>query len=243
MPRLFSPAFVRRLSVLALAGASMCWSAVTLPLSEASGEYRDIGNRLLRFGQFSQTASASMLSSPVSQRLSACDTHAQRAMLLLEMPLAEAALRSGAAKEFDQRLGNLEERARRMLICSPRDAFAWLTAFNLKLTHGVQDVRSFDLLAASFETSPNEAWIGVRRIAVATPHLLMAPDSLRATILAEFRQLVTTGYVASAVAAYLNAPTAVRSLLRQEISQLSTEQQRNFLEATQNQQSGSHRAP
>lgn len=243
MPHPFSPASIRQLSVLVLAGASMCWSAATLPLSEASGEYRDIGNRLLRFGQFSPTASASMLDSPVSQRLSACDTHAQRAMLLLEMPLVEAALRSGAAKEFDQRVDDLEGRVHRMLTCSPRDAFAWLTAFNLKLIHGVQDVRSFDLLAASFETSPNEAWIGVRRVVVATPHLLTAPEPLRTTILTEFRQLVATGYVASAAAAYLNAPTAVKSLLRQQVDQLSPDQQRSFSEAVQSQRSPTPRTP
>jgi hypothetical protein len=238
MNRSFSSASIRQLAILVLAGASICWSAVTLPLSEASGEYRDIGNRLLRFSHFGPVASATMLNSPVSQRLSGCDTYAQRAMLLLEMPLAEAALRSGATKEFDRRVDALEERVRHMLTCSPRDGFAWLTAFNLKLIHGVQDVRSFDLLAASFETSPNEAWIGVRRIGVAAPHLLKAPEPLRTTILAEFRQLVATGYVASAVAAYLNAPTAVRTVLQQQVDQLSPQQQRSFSEAVQNQRLG-----
>lgn len=179
-----------------------------------------------------------MLNSTVAQRLSGCDTYAQRAMLLLEMPLAEAALRSGATKEFDLRVDALEGRVRHMLTCSPRDAFAWLTAFNLKLIHGVQDVRSFDLLAASFETSPNEAWIGVRRIGVVAPHLLNAPEPLRTNILAEFRQLIATGYVASAVAAYLNAPTTIRTVLQQQVDQLSPQQQRSFSEAVQNQRLG-----
>jgi hypothetical protein len=242
MQRLLSSVSIPQLAIVVFAGASIVWSVLSLPLSEASGEYRDIGTRLLRLGHFGQAASASMLSSPVAQRLSLCDTHAQRAMLLLEMPLAETALRTGAAKEFDQRIASLEGRVRSMLTCSPRDAFVWLTAFNLNLLHGIQDARSFDLLATSFETSPNEAWIGVRRTVVAAPHLMRAPEPLRAAILAEFRQLISTGYVANAAAAYLNAPPSARTLLQQQVDQLSREQQRSFAEALQSRRLGTSRA-
>jgi len=50
----------------------------------------------------------------------------------MEMPLAEAALRSGAASEFDRRIQSLEARSRQVLSCAPRESFAWLLAFDLK---------------------------------------------------------------------------------------------------------------
>jgi hypothetical protein len=92
---------------------------------------------LLRFETFSPTSLTRTLESQASQNLSACDTHSQRSLLLMEMPLAEAALRSGAAAEFDQHIQSLEARSRRILSCTPREVFVWLLAFNLEILHGL----------------------------------------------------------------------------------------------------------
>ena len=101
----------------------------------------------------------------------------------MEMPLAEAALRSGAANEFDRRIQSLETRVRQVLGCTPRESFVWLLAFNLEVLHGRLNERSFDLLAMPYETSPNEAWISIRRIVVAMPLVLSAPEPVRHKIL------------------------------------------------------------
>jgi len=50
--------------------------------------------------------------------------------------------------------------------------------------------QSFNLLAMSYETSPNEAWISIRRIIVAMPVVLAAPEPVRQKILFEFQQLI-----------------------------------------------------
>ena len=81
----------------------LAWGILTLPRSEAADELQDIESRLLHFETFSRTSLTQALRSDVSKSLSACDTHSQRALLLMEMPLAEVALRSGASREFDQR--------------------------------------------------------------------------------------------------------------------------------------------
>jgi hypothetical protein len=94
----------------------------------------------------------------------------------MEMPLAEAALRSGAAAEFDQHIQSLEARSRRILSCTPREVFVWLLAFNLEILHGLLNEHAFNLLAMSYETSPNEAWISIRRNIVAMPLVLIATD-------------------------------------------------------------------
>lgn len=46
--------------------------------------------------------------------------------------------------------------------CTPRDSFAWLLAFDFEVLHGRLNQHSFDLLAMSYRTSPNEAWIAIR---------------------------------------------------------------------------------
>jgi len=120
-------------------------------------DFRDIESRLLRSETFNRTSLTQTLESQASLNVSPCDTHSQRALLLMEMPLAEAALRSGAAGEFDRRIQSLEARSRQVLGCTPRESFVWLLAFNLEVLHGRLNEQSFNLLAMSYETSPNEA--------------------------------------------------------------------------------------
>ncbi len=122
-----------------------------------------------------------------AQELMACDIHAQRALMLLEIPLADAALRSGVVREFDRRSRSLEARARQTLACSPRDSFVWLLLFGLESQHGRLDERTFDLLSMSYETSPHEAWISVRRIIIALPVLLAAPMPFKKKYWPNFR--------------------------------------------------------
>jgi hypothetical protein len=151
----------------------------------------------------------------------------------MEMPLAEAALRSGATTEFDQRVQSLETRSRQILSCSPREAFVWLVAFDLELLHGRLNEQSFNLLAMSYETSPNEAWISIRRIIVAMPLVLIAPEPVQREILTEFQQLVRNGFVDDAARSYLNASGPIRSLLQSQIERLDVPRQKAFSDALQ----------
>ena len=211
----------------------LVWGIYVLPSSEASDDLRDIEGRLLRFETFSPGILAQTLDSPASQSLDACDTHSQRALLLMEMPLAQAALRSGASSEFDQRVQSLESRARRILGCAPRESFVWLLLFDLEVLHGRLNQPSFDLLAMSYETSPNEAWISIRRIFVALPLLLTAPEPLRQKILFEFQQLIRQGFVDEAARGYAAVSEPIRSLLQAQVEQLDPLRQKAFADALQ----------
>lgn len=219
--------------MLAIGCSGLVWGILTLPRSEAADDFRDIESRLLRFETFSPTTLTRILEIQASRNSSACDTHSQRAMLLMEIPLAEAALRSGASGEFDQRIQSLEARSRRVLSCTPRESFVWLLVFNLTVLHGLLNEHSFNLLAMSYETSPNEAWISIRRIAVAMPLVLVAPESLRERILSEFQQLIRHGFVDEAARSYLAASGAIRSLLQTQMEQLDLPRQKTFSDALQ----------
>ena len=151
----------------------------------------------------------------------------------MEMPLAEAALRSGAADEFDRHIRSLEARSRRILSCTPRESFVWLLVFDLEVLHGLLNEHSFNLLAMSYETSPNEAWISIRRIVVALPLVLLAPEPLRQKILFEFQLLVRNGFLDEAARSYLTSSEPIRSLLQRQIEQLELFRQKAFSAALQ----------
>jgi hypothetical protein len=100
--------------------------------------------------------------------------------------------------------------------------------FNMEVLHGLLNEHSFNLLAMSYETSPNEAWLSIRRIIVAMPRLLLAPEPLRQEILADFELLIRNGFVDDAARSYLTASTAIRSLLQTQIEQLDLPRQQAF---------------
>jgi hypothetical protein len=191
-------------------------------------DFWDVEAQLLRFETFNQATAARILESPVAKQLSPCDTHSQRALLLMEIPLAGAGLRSGSGSAFDQHMKSLETRTRQILSCSPRDSFAWLVAFGVETQHGVLNRHSFDLLAMSYETSPREAWLALRRIIVAVPVTLMAPEPVQAKILDEYINLIRHRFVDVPVRTYLNASAATQALLQSRIDQLDPASKRFF---------------
>jgi hypothetical protein len=93
------------------------------------------------------------------------------------------------------------------------------------------DEHSFDLLAMSYDTSPNEAWIAIRRAQAAIPLLIAVPHSLQKRILGEFQSLLRDGFSEVAARCYLRAPEASRALLRERIEQLDARSQRTFADA------------
>jgi hypothetical protein len=172
-----------------------------------------------------------IIESGSTQQLSPCDTQAQRALFLMEAPLVDAALRSGDGREYDARARSLELRAEAVLSCAPRDSFIWLLLFGVEVGRGLLDEHSFDLLAMSYDTSPNEAWIAIRRAQAAIPLLIAVPHSLQKRILGEFQSLLRDGFSEVAARCYLRAPEASRALLRERIEQLDARSQRTFADA------------
>jgi hypothetical protein len=217
----------------AIGFSGLVWGICAIPGSEAADGFRDIEGRLLHFETYRSSALAQMLASQGSLSMDACDIHSQRALLLMEMPLAEAALRSGAANDFDKHIRSLEKRSKQVLSCAPRDALVWLLAFSLEVLHGRLDEHSFNLLSMSYDTSPNEAWISIRRINVAMPLILMAPELLRQKILTEFQQLIRFGFMDEAAHSYLRASAEVRSLLKGRVDQLDVSRQGAFSDTLQ----------
>jgi len=212
------------------------WGVINVPRGEAADDFRELESRLLQFETFGQATAAGTLTSAALLDLSPCDNHSQHALLLLEIPLADAALRSGAVHEYDERVRSLTSRARDALGCTPRDSFVWLVLFGLETAHGVLDQRAFDLLAMSYETSPNEAWIATRRIALAVPMVLSAPAPIQQRILDEFQGLVSNGFLELPARAYVRASGPTRALLQSRIELLDASRQRAFSDALRKQQ-------
>ncbi len=225
--------YAQRCLTFIIGCASLIWAAQTLPGSSMSDSLHDVERHLLRFETYKQSDLDGILKQDIADQASPCDTHSQRALLLIEMPELEAALQAGNSVVFDQHVRSLEARAQRILSCTPRESFVWLLLFDLAVLHGQVDDQSARLLAMSYETSPNEAWISIRRTAAALPIVPLLSEPLRKAVISEFQQLIRFGLVDDAARSYARSPGAVRAALQSEIEQLSGEQQRAFWSALQ----------
>ena len=233
MPRIFPRLdIIRRCLAAALGSAGLVWGINVLPTSEAADNFRFLEGRLLQSDTFNPDTLAHELASPAAQVVRDCDAHSQTALLLIQMQLALAALGAGAVAEFEQHGQSMELRLRRTLACEPRQSFVWLLAFTLDVMHGRLNDQAFNLLAMSYQTSPNEAWIAVRRMIVAIPLIPTMPDHLKEQVLGEFQQLVQDGFTRETALSYSSASTSVRDLLQARIERLRPSQQKHFWDAT-----------
>ncbi|MBY0383498.1 MAG: hypothetical protein K2W78_16515 [Xanthobacteraceae bacterium] len=222
---------MHRLLIALLAVAGLSWGIATLPKSESLDDLRDFEAILLHNEEFSANALARRLESTETKSLSGCDTHSQNALSLAEMRLTQAALLSGNTKTFTDRANAIEARLRLVLSCAPHHSFSWLMAFALDVLHGRINDHSFQLLAMSYATSPNEAWIAIRRNPLAVRLFEAAPDALRPPILREFQLLVINGFSKDAASGYRGANEKTQALLRARIEELKPKEQDSFRDA------------
>jgi hypothetical protein len=73
-----------RILTIAIGGLGLFWGIANVARGEASDGFRDTEARLLRFEGFSRASTIATLKSETAQALSACDNHAQRALMLMK---------------------------------------------------------------------------------------------------------------------------------------------------------------
>lgn len=226
-----SSPLLARLLALAVAAAGLAWGLTILPRSEASDELLDLQSQLLRSETFTPRALARTLETPSFKKLGDCDVPAQTALLLMEARVSEATLRAGAVADFDQHSRSIDSRADKVLACAPRQSFVWLMKFSQAVLRGQLDERSFVFLEMSYDTSPHEGWIIIRRSNVTVPLLQVLPEPLKAKALSDFQQLVKSDFNEEAGRLYRVASPPSRTLIQTSVEQLEPYRQKSFWQA------------
>ena len=219
---------LRHSLTIGLALAGLLWGIVTLPRSEDADQFRRLNTELLRSENFSLRDLANKLSASNLAAESGCDSDQQTALLTIEMRLADTALHSGDSAAFDRHSLSVAQRAKRALSCTPRQSFIWLIAFSQAVLSGKLDDDTLKMLSLSYQTSPNEGWISVRRNFVATPLIPILPPDLRDSAEQEFEQLVADGFEAEAAKSFVRAQPAVQTSLQARLQHLAPARQEAF---------------
>jgi hypothetical protein len=221
-------AALRRSAVGLVGGLALGGSIWMLRLSDVSDGFIRIEQQLLHSEMFDIDRMAAAVRANAVGTSRGCDTHTQNALVLIEMRLADHALQSGSATDFENYSSSMQQRAEKGLACAPYTSFLWLAAFSGRLAHGQLDQRALEFLSMSYRTSSFEGWLMIRRLALVLPLTTVVSAPLREAILSEFMRCIEDGYVAEAARSYARAPLSAQQLLREQLGRTTAQKQTEF---------------
>jgi hypothetical protein len=219
--------------LLAFSCVAFAWSIHVLPRSEHIDQLAYLKDQLLRSEIYEPESTKRLYEELQNAYLGECEPDSQMSLILMSLRVAENALRTGAATDFDLKLDDLTTSIRVALGCAPRSSYLWLLSFWTETLSGRLGPKSLEMLAMSYETGPNEGWIAIRRNSTAIPVVPIASDPLRQRIIREFGLLVRDGFLREAAASYSVATPEVRSALQTELLRSGDSRQREFWQAVQ----------
>jgi hypothetical protein len=160
-----------------------------------------------------------------------CRPVALRSAAVIQLRIVEvSAPQSG---QSEARLYSLLRMIRSALSCAPADSFLWLALYSVENTANHFSADDLKYLRMSYELSPNEGWIALRRNPVAFERFRQLPADLAETAIHEFIQLLLSNFFEPAAAIFTGPAWPERELILAHLTQISSEQRRFFADALQ----------
>jgi hypothetical protein len=188
MASLLRRSFVSIFGILAVA-----WATQALLIHHQTPPLADAAQRILSGEKFSVAQLNAMKrllnvtpsGSPEASTLSSA--------AVVHLFLLEDQLRTGVRKASASDLAELKMIVDAALAQSPTNSFMWLADVSTKRLRGEFTEGDFDLLRMSYGSSPNEAWIEVRRNPLTVSLFPSLPNDLKDRAVSEFARLVGAG--------------------------------------------------
>lgn len=127
--------------------------------------------------------------------------------------LLDAALAAGDPDGIDAAAEQLDRAAQHAIACSPRDGFAWLARYRVRLQRSGPDDVASQALRNSFRFARNEGWVGLRRTRLVLTRSRTVPPDLVERSLSEFVQLLEAGYLDPCASLYAELSPTLRDRL------------------------------
>jgi hypothetical protein len=193
-----------RATTAALGVFGLAWALSTFSLSWNSDALQRVAARIAIGDRFKAESLAGLETRMrFVENSSFCSPSALHAATMIRVHALEIAFEEGARRSIESGLAELDEVARRTLLCSPTNSFSWLVLFwALNLSEGYNDAH-LNMLRLSYEQGPNEAWIALKRNPLALVFYERFPQDLRDQVAQEFAGLVKSSFFAQAADTFL----------------------------------------
>jgi hypothetical protein len=221
VPRAFadlSHAAARAFLVL-LGAAALAWGAYTLPMFWRQSSIERTARHIIYGDRFKAEALFAMMPEiEAAEQAEICRPTALRAAAILRLRVSELAFddgdRSSIPASIEPQLSALRDSIRRSLACSPADPFLWVVLYWVENTRvGGFRPDYLEYLRLSYRLGPNEGWVGAKRNGLAFAVFEQLPPDVADMALAEFANLLKSGFYGEAITTFTGPGWRVRDLL------------------------------
>ena len=150
---------------------------------------------------------------------------------LIELRLADLELESGSPIAGNSQFERTQIAIELALRAVPSDGFMWFALFWLTKTRDGYRQESLPYLRMSYRVAPHEGWIAERRNRVAVSILSVLPADLKETIITEFRNLVSSGFIEPAAEILTGPGWGNRELLLKGLANAPEDAKRQLADA------------
>jgi len=221
-----------RLVIVLFGAAAIVWAASVLPELWRYPGLERIADHIIAGDLFKTKVLATLM--PVveaAERERVCDPAALRAAAILRLRLFEISLVGDEYDALDPQLQALQETTRRALYCLPSDSFLWVMLYWVDLNQNGYGPKDREYLRLSYSLGPNEGWIALKRNEMALATFDRLPLKMRDMVVAEFANLLNSGFENETQAILVGPGWKVRDRLLASLKDVKEIDRQDFAKA------------
>jgi hypothetical protein len=220
---------VARIFMVILGSAAIFWGVEMLPIFWRQAPIEGTA-RLITFGDsFKSQALIDLL--PAIQRVEqaeGCSPAALRAVAIIRARMTDDIILSGQREQLDASFDSLRDAIRRSLACSPAEPFLWLVLYWVENARNGLNPENMKYLRMSYSLGPNEGWITLKRNPLALAVFDELPADLADLSIAEFANLLDSGFVREAVQIFEGPGWRIRDRILPRLRKVSQIHRESF---------------
>jgi hypothetical protein len=219
---------------LLLGTVAIFWAANVLPSAWTYGNLNRIADHVIAGDRFKPNALVEFATTAeeAANRDPLCNAATQRAAAIIHLRLLELDFEDAEQEEaIDPRLDALRVSIRRALSCSPADPFLWLVLYWVEMNRDGFRAHDVDYLQMSYALGPNEGWIALKRNGLVLAVFDQLPAKLRDKVVAEFANLLNSGFEGELVAILTGPGWKFRGRLLAKLKDVREDYRTDFAKA------------
>jgi hypothetical protein len=215
-------------TLLAILGcAAVAWGMCALPSFARQLPIERVATHVLDGVPFKSDVLAAMMPQvDAAERSEPCSPAVMHSAAVIRTRMAEQAVVDG--EDIDTQLNALRDSIRRSLACSPADPFLWVVLYWVEINRNGFQPRYLEYLRLSYKLGPNEGWIALKRNGYALAIFDRLPPDMKQMVVAEFANLLNSGFVVLTVEIIEGPGWSHRALLLSHLTDVTARYRDEF---------------
>jgi len=221
-----------RILIILFGATAMFWGASVLPQLWRYAALERIANHIIAGEPFKTKALAEL--APVAEAVEEerlCNPDRVRAAAIVRLRLFEAALAGDDEEAIDPRIESLQGSTRRALSCLPSDSFLWVVLYWVDVNRNGYRPEDLEYLRMSYTLGANEGWVALKRNRLALAIFDQLPWKVGEMAVAEFANLLNSGFEAEVADILIGPGWKVRDRLLIKLKDVRESYRRDFAKA------------